>query len=74
MCSTPVLTTSLIVSKPADPKCNRDSTIQDPDDIEFELIRIDEFSIRRLRKSTPDKCRKRMDREIEDWMKPESGK
>ena len=69
-----VLTTPLIVSKSDYPNRNRDSTIQDPDDVEFELIGIDEFTIRRLRKSSADERRERLDREIQELMKQSYGR
>ncbi len=46
----------------------------DPDDKDFELLGVDELTIRRLRKSDIDERRERLDREIKDLMKQSYGR
>lgn len=48
--------------------------VDDPDDKDFELLGVDELSIRRLRKSDVIERRDRIDREIKDLMKPSNGR
>ena len=46
----------------------------DPDDKDFELLGLDEITVRRLRKSDSNERRERFDREIKDLMKQSYGR
>jgi len=46
----------------------------DPDDKDFELLGVDEITIRRLRKSNGNERRERLDRELKQLMKQSYGR